>query len=32
MNTALQELTDEGVLDELQQKYPSVLVTLEKSA
>ena len=32
VNTALQELTDEGVLDELQQKYPSVLVTLEKSA
>ena len=32
INTALQELTDEGVLDELQQKYPSVLVTLEKSA
>ena len=32
VNTALQELTDEGVLDELQQKYPSVLVTLEKCA
>lgn len=32
VNEALQELTDEGVVDELQKKYPSVLVLLEKSA
>ena len=30
VNKALQELTEEGIVEELQAKYPSVLVTLGK--
>ena len=32
INTALQELTDDGTVAALSEKYPSVLVTLEPSA
>ena len=32
VNKALQKLTEEGVVEELQARYPSVLVTLEKAA